>query len=111
MSKILNNITKYFVNQQMILTWTTELHRQKQEPGQTVSTFIVSLKWKARQCELRIKCDHCQQQCNFSDKLIITLFLMGLQDADLQQDLLAVQELDLDKCIRIATARETSKMS
>ena len=32
-------------------------------------------------------------------------------DTDLQQDLLAEQELDLDKCFRIATARETAKRS
>ena len=34
-----------------------------------------------------------------------------MQDTDLQQDLLAEQDLDLDKCLRIATARETAKRS
>ena len=37
-------------------------------------------------------------------KMILTLFLNGLQDTDLQQEL-----LDLDICLRIATARETAK--
>ena len=36
--------------------------------------------------------------------MILTLFLNGLQDTDLQQEL-----LDLDICLRIATARETAK--
>ena len=49
--QILANITKHCVNQQTIQARTTELHRQKQEPGQTVSTFLASLKSKARQCE------------------------------------------------------------
>ena len=44
-------------------------------------------------------------------KIILTLFLKGLQDTDLQQDLLAEQELDLDKCLKIATTRETAKRS
>ena len=52
--QILSNITKHLVNQQTIQARTTELHRQKQEPGQTVSTFLASLKSKARQCNLRI---------------------------------------------------------
>ena len=46
--QILTNITKHCVNQQ-IQAQTTELHRQKQEPGQTVSAFLASLKSKARQ--------------------------------------------------------------
>ena len=87
--QILTNITKHCVNQQTIQARTTELHRQKQEPGQTVSTFLASLKSKARQCDLRIECNNCQHQCDFSEKIILTLFLKGLQDTDLQQDLLA----------------------
>ena len=66
---------------------------------------------KKKQCDLKIKCDSCQHQCDFSDKIILTLFLKGLQDTDLQIDLLAEQDLDLDKCLRMATARETAKRS
>ena len=109
--QILSSITKHCVNQQTIQARASELHRQKQEPGQTVSTFLASLKSKARQCDLRVKCANCQHQCDFSEKIILTLFLKGLQDTDLQQDLLAEQDLDLDKCLRIATARETAKRS
>ena len=73
--QILTSITKHCVNQQTIQARTTELHRQKQEPGQTVSAFLASLKSKARQCDLRIRCDNCQSQCDFSEKIILTLFL------------------------------------
>ena len=73
--QILTNITKHCVNQQTIQARTTELHRQKQEPGQTVSAFLASLKSKARQCDLKIKCDSCQHHCDFSEKIILTLFL------------------------------------
>ena len=52
--QILSNIIKHCVNQQTIQARTTELHRQRQEPGQTVSTFLASLKSKARQCDLRV---------------------------------------------------------
>ena len=73
--QILTNITKHCVNQQTIQARTTELHRQKQEPGQTVSAFLASLKSKARQCDLKIMCDSCQRHCDFSEKIILTLFL------------------------------------
>ena len=43
--------------------------------------------------------------------IILTLFLKGLHDTDLQQDLFAKQDLDLDKCLRIATAGENYKIS
>ena len=54
---------------------------------------------------LRIKCTNCQHQCDFSEKIILTLFLKGLQD------LLAEQDLDLVKCLSSASARETVKRS
>ena len=38
--EILTNITKHCVNQQTIQARTTELHRQKQEPGPTISSFL-----------------------------------------------------------------------
>ena len=44
-------------------------------------------------------------QCDFSEKIILTLFLKGLQD------LLAEQDLDLVKCLSSASARETVKRS
>ena len=34
----------------------------------------------------RIKCANCEHQCDFSEKIILALFLKGLQNTDLQQD-------------------------
>ena len=49
--------------------------------------------------------------CDFSEKTLMTLFLRWLSDTELQQDLLAEEDLSLDKFLRIATARETAKRS
>ena len=78
--QIRTSITKHCVNQQTIQARTTELHRQKQELGQTVSAFLASLKSKARrrQCDLSIRCDNCQHQYDFIEKIILTFFLKGL---------------------------------
>ena len=57
------------------------------------------------------QCGNCHNICDFTQKTILTLFLRGLSDTELQQDLLAEEDLSLDKCLRIATARETAKRS
>ena len=49
----------------------------------------------------------CQCQCDFSDKIIFTLFLKWLQDTDLQPP--TRPSCWTDKCLRMATARETAK--
>ena len=108
---IKTNIAKHCVTQQTTQARATELHRLKQEPGQNVATFLATLKSKARQCDLKTRCKNCQAENDFSEKVTLTLFLTGLQDSDLQQDLLAEQDLDLEKALRIATARETAKRS
>ena len=108
---IKSNITRYCVTQQTSQARATELHRLKQEPAQSVSTFLATLKAKARQCDLKTECGNCHNMVDFSEKTLLTLFLRGLSDTELQQDLLAEQDLSLEKCLRIATARETAKRS
>ena len=108
---IKSSITRHCVTQQTSQARATELHRLKQEPGQSVSTFLATLKAKARQCDLKTECVNCHNMADFSEKTLLTLFLRGLSDTELQQDLLAEQDLSLEKCLRIATARETAKRS
>ena len=108
---IKSSIIKSCVTQQTSQARATELHRLKQETGQSVSTFLATLKAKARQCDLKTECGTCNNMVDFSEKTLLTLFLRGLSDTELQQDLLAEQDLSLEKCLRIATARETAKRS
>ena len=53
----------------------------------------------------------CQQVNDFSEPVIKSLFNAGLNDVELQQDLLAEQELSLEKAVQMAVARETAKSS
>ena len=92
---------------------TTELHRIIQDPGQPVQGFLANLKSKGRQCNMKLVCSSqtCQQVNDFSEPVIKSLFIAGLYDTELQQDLLAEQELTLEKAVQIAVARETAKSS
>ena len=91
----------------------TELHRIKQDPGQQVQKFLANLKSKARQCEMRLVCTNvaCQTVNSYSDPVILSLFINGIHDTELQQDLLAEQGMTLNKAVTLAVARETAKRS
>jgi hypothetical protein len=89
------------------------LHRITQEPGQPVHNFLYNLKSKARQCDMNLVCSKtgCGTINNYSESVILGLFINGVHDMELHQDLLAEQEMTLDKAIKLAVARETAKRS
>ena len=91
----------------------TELHRIRQDPGQPVQSFLANLKSKARQCDMKLTCSNltCQTVNSYSDPVILSLFINGINDTELQQDLLAEQNMMLEKAISLAVARETAKRS
>ena len=62
--RVLNSL-KYLLDTlypfQEIAPRATELHRLKQDPGQTVTTFLSTLKFKAGECDLKLKCKSVKQ--------------------------------------------------
>jgi hypothetical protein len=110
---IFENIVACCVTKQTVQARTTELHRIRQEPGQPVQSFLATLKSKARQCEMKLTCANqtCRTEINYSEPVILGLFINGVSDTELQQDLLAEQNMTLDKAVTQAMARETAKRS
>jgi hypothetical protein len=110
---IFENIIASCVTKQTVQAMTTELHRIRQEPGQPVQSFLANLQSKARQCNMRLTCTNptCQTELNYSEPVILGLFINGVNDMELQQDLLAEQNLALHKAVTQAVARETAKRS
>ena len=53
----------------------------------------------------------CRTINNYSEQVILGLFINGVQDMELQQDLLAEQDMTLNKAVNLAVARETAKRS
>jgi hypothetical protein len=107
---IFENIIACCVTKQTVQTRTTELHRIRQEPGQPVQSFLTNLKSKARQCDMRLTCSNvaCQAELIYSEPVILGLFINGVNDIELQQDLLAEQNMTLAKAVTQAVARETA---
>ena len=54
---------------------------------------------------------HCKTLNSYSDPVILSLFINGINDMELQQDLLAEQKITLDKAITLTVAQETKKRS
>ena len=77
-----------------------------QEPGQPVQSFLAKLKSKAKQCDMKLTCSNlsCKTVNSYRDAVILSLFINGINDLELQQDLLAVQNITLDKAITLAVA-------
>jgi hypothetical protein len=94
---IFENIIACCETKQTLQARTTELHRIRQEPGQLVQSFLANLKSKARQCHMRLTCTNltCQTELNYSEPVILGLFINGVSDMELQQDLLVEQNLTL----------------
>ena len=93
------------------ISLTLSGHSIDQEPGQPVQSFLAKLKSKARQCDMKLTCSNltCKMQNSYSDPVILSLFINGINDMELQQDVLAEQKITLDKAITLAVARETEK--
>ena len=103
---LLEAISKCCVTKQTLQARMSDLLRIKQDPGQTVQAFLANLKLKARQCEMKIKqkvqcsktgCDQeTEQEVDYGNVIIKNLFIVGLTDMELQQDLMVEEDLTLE---------------
>ena len=68
---------------------------------------------KRRQCNLKVKYPKvgCGEMVDYSEEVVRNLFIMGLSDINLQQDIMVVEDLTLDKAVKMAVAKETAKKS
>jgi hypothetical protein len=66
-----------------------------------VQSFLANLKSKARQCDMKLNCTNltCQSELNYSEWVILGLFINGVSNMELQQDLLAEQNMTLSKAV------------
>ena len=70
--------------------------------GQSDQSFLAALKMKGRQCNLKIKCSKsgCGEMVDYSEEVIRNLFIMGLSDVELQQDIMVVDDMTLKTAVK-----------
>jgi hypothetical protein len=78
-----------------------------------LSPDVSKMLYSSLGAEMKLTCTNvtCQTELNYSEPIILSLFINGLSDMEFQQDLLAEQNMTLTKALTQAVARETTKRS
>ena len=109
-SQLLTHISELMVRPENRLSHILKLQRLKQDSGQPVAQFAAKLREVARQCQLLVTCS-CERQVSFEEELVLFQFLSGLQDTDVQSELLTRPSLTLADAEQYAVGKETAKRS
>ena len=90
------------------LSHVVRLQRMRQDSGQTVAHFSANIRAAARMCKFGVTCE-CNKKISYEEHMVLYQLLSGLEDAEVQADLLAKPELTLADAERYATDREMAK--
>ena len=53
----------------------------------------------------------CEQECDYTDEIILYLLIAGLNDQEIQEELLTFEDLNIEKAEQKAVAKEAAKYS
>ena len=104
------NLKRLVVRKQNELLNIMELLGLKHNSDERILNFISRVKVKAQQCDLSIKCT-CGKAVNFKDNFTLYMLVSGLNDSEIQEDLLTEEELTLEAAEKHAIAKEAAKYS
>ena len=84
------------------------MHQDRDEP---VRTFSARTRGQARTCKFTQDCPQCSTAVDFTDTMIRDVVTRGLDDQEIQQDLLGDrnQEPCLEEVIQFAESKESGK--
>lgn len=92
--QLVSNIEALLVRPENQLAHVFKLQKMRQENGQTVAHFSANVRAAARQCQFQITCD-CTKQVSYEEHMVLYQLLSGLEDIDVQANLLAQSDLTL----------------
>ena len=104
------NLKRLVVRKQNKLLNIMELLGLKQDSDERILNFISRVKAKARQCDLSIKC-MCGRAVDFKDNFTLYMLVAGVNDSEIQEDLLTEEDLTLEAAEKRAIAKESAKYS
>ena len=109
-AQLFTSIANLLVRPENRLAHILKLQRLKQDPGQPVAQFAAKLREVARQCHLSVQCS-CKENVSFEEEMVLFQFLSGLNDNEVQSELLTQYPLTLAKAEEYAVTKETAKRS
>ena len=110
-AQILKDIEDILVRPENRLAHVLKLLRMKQDPGQTVPIFAASLRAAARLGKFKVCCASCETDVSYEDDMVLYTFLAGLENSDVQADLLAKPQITLADAEAYARDKEMAKRS
>ena len=89
------------------------LHNMHQDHDEPIHAFEAHLRGQAATCGFTIKCPNCNHDVNYTEPMICDCITKGLQDSDIQLDLLGDtdQFKTLESTLKFVEAKETGKRS
>ena len=111
---VLTAIKKHAVIEMATSALTTELFSLCQDHSEPVRSFVARVKGKARSCKLVKKCSACEEQVDFSDRVVKVVVLNGLCDEDVKREVLGDSGLDdksLEDTVKLVEAEEVGLRS
>lgn len=85
---------------------TFKFNNVHQQEGQTIDNFVMELKKQAKLCEF--KCHNCENV--FENRMLVDRFVLSINDKKVQEALLKIKNLNLNKAIVIARMLEIGKL-
>ena len=105
-----SNLRRLVVRKQNKLLSVMELLALKQDSDERILNYISRIKAKARQCDLAMPCI-CGKSVDFKDNITLYMLVAGVNDPEIQEDLLTEEDLSLETAEKKAIAKESAKFS
>ena len=106
--QLIDNIQALMVRHENKLSHVVRLQRMRQDRSQTVAHFSANVRAAARMWQFRVTCE-CNKHISYEDHMVLYQLLSGLEDTEVQADLLAKPELTLAEAEKYVTDREMAK--
>ena len=97
-TEILDTLKRHYKPKPILIYERFKFYKRQQKAGEPVKDYIASLRALAHTCEFGTTLN----------EMLRDRFVMGLNNEKIQQTLLAETELNFDRAVSIATARETA---
>ena len=110
---VLNSIKALAVRQENIMVARVTLHNMKQDREEPIRTFAARVRGQAHICKFSQACPTCNLEVSYTDSIIRDVLTRGINDQEIQLDLLgnAKQDMSLEETIAFIEAKESGKRS
>ena len=93
---VLAAIKQLAVREENVMVARLNLQRLKQDRDEAVRSYCARLRGQADTCDYVIKCPECNKDANYKDNIIRDVLICGLNDQDIQLDLLGSTNKEYD---------------